>query len=133
MYENIRYRKPIGICIFKLNEDIHDAKVSLSFAGIEIWRMRRVRAYDGSYAAQAFREIELEVLDEGDYTVREAYGVFEDTPLIIRFYCPRVHPSVVKHVAILAYKPNVLKRLAIRLTELGWKQVFLFEIEAKLR
>ncbi|RLF14505.1 MAG: hypothetical protein DRJ66_05925 [Thermoprotei archaeon] len=133
MYNNIRYRRPTGICIFKLNEDIHDAKVSLSFAGVEIWRIRRVRAYDNSYAALAFREIELEVLEEGDYIMREAYGVFEDTPLIIRFYCPRVEPNVVKHVAILAYKSNVLKRLATRLTELGWKQVFLFEMEAKVR
>ncbi len=132
MYEDIRRKRPRGACLFSLHEELTEAKISLRFAGIEIVRIRRVRPYDRSSAALAFHELELELLDEGDYEVYEAFGFFENTPLLVRFYAYKSRPRVVRYVAILSYRSRVLRKIASRLEHLGWRRLFFFEIEARV-
>ncbi len=132
MYRSIHNRKPRGICLFALNEELSEAKISLRFAGVELVRLRAVQRERRSHSTAAFQELEVELLEEGDYKVYEGYGFYGDTPLLVRFYMLRNEPRIVRYAALLTYKPRVLKGLIKRLEDLGWKRRFFFEIEARI-
>ena len=133
MYESIRYKRPRGACVFELNESLQDAKITLRLAGIDLIRVRKLRSLsDYTPTSRAFRELEDELIGEGEYEVYEGFGFYDDTPLTLRFYCD-YETRKVRYLAILAYRPRVMRRLRRKLEELGWRRRFLFEIEARVR
>ncbi len=131
MYRYIRSRKPKGVCFFALNEELSEVKISLRFAGIEIARLRALHKRS-THTSLSFYELELELLEEGEYEIYEGYGFYGDTPILLRLYSPKSYPRIIRYVAILTYKPRVLKGLIRRLEDLGWKRRFFFEIEARV-